>query len=158
MDTLSLLAALKKLNLIYDKKFHVGVYSSDRLPNICRKPAAVIHNDQSSLEPGRHWTCSFLPARGRAEFFCSYGLPPLVVTHKRFLNRNSKGFVYNKKCFQALDSEVCGLYCLLYLSARMKNISRMNYCKLFSNDTIKNDKIVAERGKYLLKQLRGVQI
>jgi len=144
---------LKKLNDRFSLKFHVGVYASDLLPEKCRKPAAIIMNDMSSNYAGRHWSCAFLPARGRGEYFCSYGLSPTVPNHVKFLKRHSKNYTFNRKILQSMGSTYCGLYCVLFLANRMSKVSMSKFLTCYGSDTELNDRITHEMGNYLLKNM-----
>ena len=64
----------KKLRNI---KSFIGVYPRDALPNVGKRPVALIANTDSRYEPGEHWIAIILLKDGVGEYFDSYGLPPL---------------------------------------------------------------------------------
>ena len=88
--------------------------------------------------------------RGSVEFFYSFGLSPdaYVELMVRFLDDNSmmtREVTYNNVQLQALDSDACGHYCILYGVARslgdtfhdvvseMKTLTRDNTIKFIVN-------------------------
>lgn len=142
MDTLTLLESLRKINKKVNNKFRVGVFAADTLPHRCKKPAAIIQNLDDKTKKGSHWTAIFLPSRGKAEYFCSYGLPPLIADHKKFLMRHSAaGYFHNKKELQNINSIECGPYCLMYLANRMAGVSMNDFLKNYDKDLSNNDKM-----------------
>lgn len=154
MDTLTLLDSLKKINKKFDNKYRIGVFAADTLPRRCRKPAALIQNLDDKTQKGSHWTAIFLPSRGKAEYFCSYGFPPIIAEHKKFLLRHSSaGYFHNKKVLQQIQSKECGLYCLLYLANRMSGVSMTNFLKNFDSKVSKNDMMTRTLGTFLLNNL-----
>lgn len=154
MDTLTLLESLQKINKKCNNKFRVGVFAADTLPHRVRKPAALIQNLDDKTQKGSHWTAIFLPSRGKGEYFCSYGIPPLIAAHKRFLLRHSPaGFFHNKKVLQQIDSVECGPYCLLYLANRMSGVSMAKFLKHFDSEVEKNDMMTRSLSSVLLKNL-----
>jgi hypothetical protein len=155
MDTLSLMDVLKKLNKKFANRFHVGVYAANTLPKKCRKPAAVIMNNQNSSMPGEHWSAAFLPVRGKAEYFCSYGLQPnLVAAHEKFLLRNAKAYIYNKKQLQQLETQECGRFCLLYLANKMDGRTMNQFLTNFDSSFKINDLHTNVLGRFLLRELK----
>jgi hypothetical protein len=152
MDASQLIRALQKLNNNHDDKYHVGVYAADTIPNIIRKPAAIIANTDEQDKPGTHWVAMYIPKRGCIEFFDSYGLPPLADGHMKFLNK--KGVSFNKMELQSLTSKVCGQFCLCFLGSRMNGHSMRDFQKLFSKNTKSNDHIVRSHVNKIFKHLK----
>jgi hypothetical protein len=152
MDSKTLLDALQRLNMITKVNHTVGVYAADRLPSNFNKPAAfIVHSENSDIEIG-HWSAIYVPKKGPPQYFDSYGLDPLIPNHISFLKRLSKNVYINKQCFQALDSKVCGGYCLLFLAYNMGVIKKP--IKLYPKDGIMNDQVVAEATSLLLNELK----
>jgi hypothetical protein len=148
MDTLQVENVLRadcKLSLAFD-----GVYASDCLPLYCgagNDTAMVMNLDPSTLG-GSHWVCLYI-AQGRGEYFDSYGLAPPLEDFVRFLDRNTTsssgrgGWTYNTQELQSLDTEVCGHYCIWFLSERARGRSMQDIVRQFSNsDTQRNDVMV----------------
>jgi len=133
----NLLRADCKLSTTFD-----GVFASDLLPLVCDPVGtAMVMNLDSSREPGSHWVCLYIE-NGRGEYFDSYGLPPMVEEFEIFLNRNCWGgnWTYNRQELQALDSQVCGHYCIWFLGQRARGRSMGEIVNEFSpQDSRKND-------------------
>lgn len=130
-----------------------GVYAADTLPRrLHRRPALLIANTDPIEKPGQHWCGFLIGSDGEGEFFDSYGMPPIVPNHKKFMSRVCKKWIYNHKSLQAIDSNVCGQYCVLYLAHRAHGYSLHSFLKkLFTNDAEKNDQVVRK----LFKRMFG---
>lgn len=128
----------------HTSKLFEGVFAADTLPRRLNKnPALVIMNVDVIKKPGSHWQAVFIDKNGKGEFFCSYGLPPFVSHHRNFLNRVCKSWKYNPVSLQALDSTVCGHYCLLYLIHKSHGYSLNDFVNMyFDENADKNDAIV----------------
>lgn len=143
MDTVQIIKCMK--NNIATKKYFKGVFASDKLPTMkLKKPACLIINTDPSTKPGMHWVAIFLPHRGLAEYFDSFGLRPKLKTILKCLsnNGNAHTYTYNKKQLQNIFSVVCGNYCCEYLLHRCQGKSKNIFFKKFSSDTTNNDKLV----------------
>lgn len=134
----------------------VGVFAADTLPRrLNNYPALLICNTDPISKPGQHWIAFFIDKNGVGEYWDSYGFPPLVAHHKRFLNRLCKKWTYNHSSLQAIDSMVCGEYCVLYLVHRAHGYSLHSFVhKLFTSDPIKNDTIVRKLFKRMFGKKR----
>jgi hypothetical protein len=128
----------------------VAVCAADTLPIFVKKPAVIIVNDQEKHLPGGHWSALFVPTRGRAEFFCSFGLRPSVNHHKKFILRNSKGFLWNDFPLQHVLSRECGKYCILFLENRMRGVSMRKFISIFNGKPRQNDAECRQLYKKLL--------
>lgn len=142
MDGLTLDTLMKKDRHI--APFFEGVFASDTLPRqLHKRPALLIANTDPITKPGQHWVAFYIGKHGEGEFWDSYGMPPVVPNHKKFLNRLCKKWTYNHMSLQALDSEVCGEYCVLYLVHRAHGITLHAFLKkFFTSDREKNDRVV----------------
>jgi hypothetical protein len=152
MDASQLIRALQKLNNNHDDKYHVAVYAADTIPYVIGKPAAIIVNTDEHDKPGTHWVAMYIPKRGCIEFFDSYGIPPLVEGHMKFLNK--KGVIYNKLELQSFTSNVCGQFCLCFLGSRMNGHSMRDFQNLFSKNKKSNDLIVRSHVNKIFKHLK----
>ena len=123
-------------------RYMVGVYAADRLPRSYNKPAAFIANTDNHDGAGVHWVAFYIPAKGRAEYFDSYGLDTFIEGHLEFQSLSRKTWLVNKKLLQGLQSKVCGQYCLAYLISRMRGYSMKSFQSLFTSDVTKNDRLV----------------
>ena len=142
MNTLqveNLLRSDCKLATIFD-----GVFASDRLPSLCDSKTAMVVNIDPYNSPGSHWVCMYIE-NGKGEFFDSYGEYPYVHSFINFLNRNCKSWTFNRVDLQAIDSDVCGHYCIHFLSERARGKSMEEIVAQFSvNNKNKNDAGVKE--------------
>jgi hypothetical protein len=145
MNTLqveNLLRADCKLSDVFE-----GVYASDMLPAFCDTSgdgAAVVVNMDPSDRGGSHWVCMFVH-KGRGEYFDSYGLAPPLEEFVNFLNRNSTSWTYNKVELQSLNTNVCGHYCIWFLSERARSRTMGEIVAGFPGDTKRNDAAVESR-------------
>jgi hypothetical protein len=156
MDTNTLRKAMRKLKKLSSKNHAVGVYAANRLPKRFSKPAAyIVHSENSDVDVG-HWIAMYISEDGKSYYFDSYGLAPLVESHINFLHRNSKKLYINKKCYQAIDSTVCGGYCLLFLAYKM-GVLKLPLC-FDANDVDKNDAYVSETTNKLLDALENIKV
>ena len=133
MNSLEVYAALKTLPL------NTMVYAANHLPNTIATPCAIVVNTDPDYKPGAHWIAIYIDKSRNGEFFDSYGLQPIVKSHKAFLRSNCKKLTCNRKKMQSLNSSVCGQYCLLFLHFRASGHSMSEFQRLFSTNTIKND-------------------
>ena len=122
----------EELNLILQRlskrfKLNITIISENQANGLLPKydrPALVIANTQPSWQAGMHWISFFFPKNGLPEFFDSFGhLPIHYSTHFHyFLKENSKDgkYLYNSREIQRSGSNVCGLYCLLYVLSKIR--------------------------------------
>ena len=122
-----------------------GVFAADTLPrHIIKKQGYYIINTDPIRKPGRHWVAAAIDCHGHGEFFDSYGMSPYTPEHRQFLNRHCKSWKYNHVDLQALDSTVCGQYCVMYLLHKAHGYSLPDFVNMyFSDNCNENDKIVS---------------
>lgn len=123
-----------------------GVFAADTLPRyLHRRPALIIVNTDPISKAGEHWQAIFVSRHGRGEFFCSYGLRPFVRRHIQFLNRMCKSWEYNTVPLQAIDSDVCGQYCIMYLIHKAHGYTLKQFLNTYfdQHDKETNDAVVA---------------
>lgn len=137
MDTVQIYSALSSNK--YTKPYLRGIFPINKIPKIIKKkPAILVINTDKSNQPGTHWVAIYLPRRGCAEFFDSFGRKPESCEFLRFLQKHTTkktNFRYNKIMLQNLFTSVCGQYCCMYLLYRCKNKT----LKDFQNCFRKND-------------------
>src|SRR5882757_5972685 len=119
-----------------------GVFASDQIPKFCEQPAALVCNLDPHNRPGSHWVAMYIN-NGVGEYFDSYGLAPIDVNFVNFLNNNCTSWNYNKIELQAFNSEVCGHYCIWFLSERARGNFSWKGFKKCEGD--KNDRLVVKK-------------
>ena len=120
-----------------------GVYPRDELPEITRKPAALIVNTDMSSLPGEQWIAIILKRNGRGEYFDSFGLPPLHKEIIKFLNENCpNGWCYNTVTLQHFSAVTCGYYCVGDVMLRCSGFRYCEYIQLFTTIPNINDNII----------------
>ena len=75
------------------------------------------------------------------ECFDSYGKPPEFYgpAFTEFLNKHCDQWELSDRKLQSDWSDVCGHYCIFYLSHRARGQSMKKIVQLFGNDTVLND-------------------
>lgn len=144
MDTEDIQWLLDKLTKDTHTKFFVISENEarGRIQKIA-KPLLVISNTEPSWLSGKHWVAFCFPENDLPEFFDSYGHPPIFYTPDfvSFLKLNSStgGYVFNQWQLQSFNSNVCGLYCILYALSKYKNLSFVNFLNQFSPFEVKEN-------------------
>lgn len=125
------------------RQFVLGVFPADKLPKIrADRPFSLICNTHVEVMPGEHWCAIYRDVDGRMEFFDSYGRPPKEnsVYIEQWLKRYSKTLNMSNVQLQSEHSNVCGLYCILYLHQRSLGVTLNEFinafdeCNLHAND------------------------
>ena len=137
MDTLDL------NHLLRNQTGFLGTFPRDQLPKrIKRRPSGIIINTDASDAPGRHWVAIYHSRDGCAEYFDSFGLPPLYKEIIAFLNDNNYGWIYNTVTLQDISSDTCCIYAALYLKSRLAGGSNVQFLSQFTKYAKVNDLIV----------------
>lgn len=89
----------------------------------------------------------YLPAaRGAGEFFDSYGTAPddprLPKTIAKFLEHQAEETVFQQNQLQHPRAVTCGHHCVFFLESRAGGLSFDQILKLYSDDVLKNDRMV----------------
>ena len=88
----------------------LGVFvSNDLSSKIPIFPSDLIANTDSSDKPRQHWVAMYFLDVDKKEFFDIYGFPP---------NYYPGDTEHNVGTLQALHFNVCGYYCILFVSLR----------------------------------------
>ena len=122
-----------------------GVYAHDVLPRgYVPDASAYIINTDDSRGRGLHWVAVYFDGRGNAEYFDSFGFPPLLQTVLGFLSRNTPGrLLYNDRHLQNFASSACGLYVVYYILRKSRGASLSSVQGAFpSNNNTVNDRRV----------------
>ena len=132
---------------------HENVYAADCLPvSKVTLPCSVIVNLDSSKQKGSHWVCIHIDVQEKAEYFDSYGFPPVNQDFVAFMQKNAKVWTYNTRGLQDYFSSVCGNYCVVYLYFKTRHYTLKDFLGLFSDDRMNNDLLI----RYLyLKLFKG---
>lgn len=114
------------------------------IPKTWEKPAALVFNTDSSKKPGSHWVAVYVDKNSQAQYFDSYGIPPLIPDHIRSLQKNCKTIRHNDQQMQSSSSAVCGQFCIMFLYCMTMCGRFEDFRDLFSQNLTRNDTIVSE--------------
>lgn len=145
----------------------LGAFPADCLPTakLLRsrsRDVCFIANTDPHSSPGAHWLAFYYRARYRTlEYFDSYGIPLALY---KTVAKSLSGPGINVRCantqqLQALDSSVCGYYCVLFLRLCAVACEDLNGAKVsvekirkLSSECTKRDVKVVERMHKLMHQ------
>ena len=147
MDTLQIDAIIKAPGFL-------GAVPYDELPKQPNsKLFSLVINTSPSSESGDHWLA--LVYKSPVYYFLdSYGRSLSDPTFTQDFVRTMKSYIghgkiiYQKKLLQSLMSNVCGEYCIYFIS-EIVNSSLKNVISVFSGDLKSNDNYVFEYVKQL---------
>jgi hypothetical protein len=99
----------------------VGVFASDRLPvSLSHYPASIVVNTDPAHKPGTHWIACYFDKNRHLDYFDSYGDPPNTYNKlAEFASKNSSTLSYNDQQLQGPNTDVCGHYCIAFLTRRV---------------------------------------
>lgn len=118
-----------------------GVYPISDLPTVLLpRPSSLVINLDERWKPGSHWTAVFIPLRGPAFYFDSYGrYPPEQIIG--LMERNSRdGWIYNKLKLQGDLSTFCGFYCIEFIRHcpdYNKFFLKYKHCSIYNDQNIR---------------------
>lgn len=156
MNTIQLTLDMMKIKKIKEK--FKGVFPADLLPKHVKRPALLIANTDTSVQPGTHWVAFYIPIKGSIEYFDSTGVTPQNKFFLKFLKNNGKSIVYNKQRLQGSFSTTCGNYCGVFLYLRSNKVSFKKILKLFNSNFQQNDQKVLEMYKKFFGIKKKIQI
>jgi len=81
--------------------------------------------------PGSQLVAVCFSDSGCAEYFDSYGLPPFKYEIMAYLQHHSMYWTFNRHRLQGLTSNVCGLYCCLYILHRARGLPMTSFINKF---------------------------
>ena len=116
-------------------------------------PAALICNTDDHTRPGSHWVAIYIDKHRLGKYFDSYDFPPVSRHYLHQLRRNYKTFRWNVKTLQSIDSICCGQYTIMFLYYMYRSIGLVNFCRLFTRDTRKNDALDINYYKKFLRKI-----
>ena len=119
-----------------------GTYPKDLLPKALAKKAGIVINTDNSNQPGEHWVAVFLRPNGYAEYFDSFGMPPMHMEIIEFLDNISPlGWFYNTIGFQSIYQNTCGMYCVYYLANYFNGGDFDLFRSIFNHSSSLNDRL-----------------
>lgn len=101
-------------------------------------PQIYVVNTAPSFTPGEHW-CVVIVFDGFCEFFDSYGNTPEFFGLTKTIMQHCEHVVSNSQRVQSFFSEVCGHYCIYYVSMRARGHPVSEIMSVFSKDCRQND-------------------
>ena len=138
------------------KRYFHGTYAADQLPRhpVKRVSTGYIVNTDPAGKTGEHWLGIWTKG-DVCEVFDSFGLP-LSTYHQPDLQRwfkQWKHVLQNQDTLQALDSQTCGHYALMYLKSRARGLSMQDFLSQWRSDNlVLNDHRVSQAIRRLIKQ------
>ena len=128
------------------KKFpeFLGAFPADIhcLPEILNYPSGLVVNSDSCEFPGAHWVSIYFKNKNTCYFFDSYGLPPILKSHRDYIYKYSKYIDYNCLSVQGPLSVTCGGHSIFFLTKIFEGYSMDSTMKFYSNDILKNDSMI----------------
>ena len=142
--------------LTYDKtlsKFNMKVCAADQLPKVLSKyPTGFIVNTDPIAKHGSHWIAIFFYSVNYCEFFDSLGHPPAYY-HKhfeKFIKSFANEYIYNRQKIQMMTSNVCGVYCLMFILYCCHGKRLCIFQRLFSKNKLHNDTFIMRMYKHYI--------
>lgn len=119
-----------------------GVFSSDTLIDIKKKPELIICNTDPSTKPGEHWVLFFFDSDNSVDFYDSLGkdISYYGIKFLEFVQRFADNLTQSSERTQPVNSSLCGEYCLFYAYHKCKrNNNKMETIleKINSSDIVK---------------------
>jgi hypothetical protein len=122
-------------------KHFCGTFSSDNIPNNLKNVDnfSIVCNLANEREAGTHFVC-IISKSDYVLYIDTFGLPCYVNSIREFLHALGKPIFFNDKAVQAVYSNFCGFFCILFVlhfdeskHGRRKIIFSQN---LFENDAV----------------------
>jgi len=123
----------------YVKYFPV-IYPTDLLPSTLIKPSRIAINFDKHHMVVSHWVAVCFSNSGFAEYFDSYGLPPVKYEIMAYLQRHLISWTFNRHRRQGLTSNVCGHCCGLCVLHRGRELSMTPFNTVLPSRYTCNDK------------------
>ena len=126
------------------KKFFLGAYPADILPEKITPPCCWIWNTDKQNEKGKHWVCVWLTKK-KMFFFDSFGKTVSFYSREYWMklakNLNVSFIYVQQQPIQSKITFTCGSWCILYLYMKSKNIEENQKFKFIKNSKkkIEND-------------------
>jgi len=150
MNTLDLLKILHTYDLFQDT--FIGVYPIDKLPKIINGTFSIIINTDPHYKNGQHWLAIIKLEKGKCVYFDSYGKKPTNNLIVNFIDKNcNNNIIYNNQKLQSLYSNVCGYYCIIFLTFIKSGLTLNDFLIIFDKNTNYNDLLIEELFKTIYK-------
>lgn len=139
MNTVQITACLREIKLFG------GVFPIDLIPQPTRKPVGFVINTHDSRKQGEHWVAIVLLEDNSAEYFDSFGFPPLHSRIQKYLAPHStRGLIYSSATLQHPASATCGAYCIEFLKHRSQGLKYNQFLAIYSRNLRANDSLVSK--------------
>lgn len=118
-----------------------GVFALDQLINFKFKySCTIIVNLDESYKPGSHWVAIALSHQSKSYYFDSYGLAPFKKELIQFLLKHvGNNWTWNRQWLQSVTSDVCGIYCVVFVVNVHKDVPMYIFLSNFDNRLELND-------------------
>lgn len=144
MDTNQVSDLIKALTLKH--KAFIGTFSRDHMPDPgTQRPFAFVVNTESCKGPGEHWNAILLLPGGESEFFNSLGFPPLHDQEQEYMRRHSDYVTFCGVTLQYPLSDRCGLFCVDYLSSRLKGEPFSRFVARYLNRGLQENELTLDK-------------
>ena len=121
-------------------KMFCGVFPSDKLPQTIDKyPCGLVANTEHEAWGALGIYPYDVTTKCRVVPFIRKTPRILRAAFTEFLNNHCDRWELNDRKLQSDWSDVCGHYCIFYLSHRARGQSMKKIVQLFGNDTVLND-------------------
>lgn len=126
------------------KRYFLGVFPRDKLPQITKYPSSLIVNTDKQGEKGEHWLEIYVDKYINCEFFDSFGLSEKDYGFESYIRTFSRNYTSNKFQMQDISSNACGYYCIYFILFKSRGLSMLEIQSFFSQDDFNfNDFLVS---------------
>lgn len=102
---------------------HIDIVSlGEEWTSPTRLPACYVINTGNKNGNGEHWVSFYIDNDWSADYWDSYGTPPLQRIYSWLRRLGCNPIRYNKKMIQGFTSRTCGAYCVYFLHMRAMGI------------------------------------
>ena len=125
------------------KPFFRGCFPSDRLPKkLSNGTHCMVINLDKAKGKGTHWVCFFRQNDNKGFYMDSYGMAPYIKPIKKFVKENCTYLWYNNITLQGLNSETCGMYCIVFLKEISRGSTPRHFLTNFTTNHDLNDRMI----------------
>jgi len=127
---------------VFSSRHFLGIFSRNNLPRKFVYPCSFIFNSDKNTGKGEHWLSIYFTKDEKCLFLDSLGLGPQFYGMEKYIKKRATFLSFNKHPIQSMESNFCGLYCLLFILIISRGISFKKFLQHFSLKTIKNDILI----------------